>query len=410
MATFKLIIKESKVNKNGLTIISIQYCHGKDKIEISTGEKIEPKHWDKSKGQPKSKYPNWTYLDEQLNKASQKIKNIIRDAKLNEIAPIPSYVKEQFNIVQEEIIEENKRHDFFEIYDNFREYITIENSKETIKKFNNLHNNLKEFEKKRRTKISFDSIDLNFLDDLMRYFLKKNYSDSTIHGRVRKFKQFMDWAKDRGFNKRNDYKKFTAKDGEKDIIYLTSKELTTLANFDLSNEQKNYDLVRDMFCFACYTGLRFSDVKSLRPEHIKNGEIVKRIAKTQRIETIPIIPNAQAILNKYPVEKDNPYRFRVFSNPIINRYIKEVAEVAGLDSTVTITKKRGGKGHEISEPKYKFISYHVARHTFIILSLEKGVRVEVVQKAVGHRDIKTTMKYVKLLGSVVKSEMLKAWE
>ena len=57
MATFKFIIKASKVNKKGLTIISIQYCHGKDKVEISSGEKIEPKYWDKVKGKPKPKYP-----------------------------------------------------------------------------------------------------------------------------------------------------------------------------------------------------------------------------------------------------------------------------------------------------------------------------------------------------------------
>jgi integrase len=115
-------------------------------------------------------------------------------------------------------------------------------------------------------------------------------------------------------------------------------------------------------------------------------------------------------LDKYPVEQSNSYLFRVLSNPIVNRYIKEVGEKVGIDSTMTITKKQGGKAHEISEPKYKFISFHAARHTFIILSLEKGVRVEVVQKAVGHRDIKTTMKYVKLLGSVVKGEILKGWE
>lgn len=410
MSTFKFIIKESKVNRKGLTIISIQYCHGKDKIEISTGEMIEPSYWDKGKGKPKPKYPEWTYIDEQLNKASQKIKNIIRDAKLREIAPIPSYIKEEFNIVQEEIIEENKVHDFFKVYDEFREYITIKNSTETIKKFNNLHRNLREFEKKRKTKISFESIDLKFSDDLTRYFLRKNYADSTIHGRVRKFKQFMEWAKDRGYNKRTDYKKFTAKDGEKDIVYLTSEELKQLTTFDLSNEPKSYSLVRDIFCFACYTGLRYSDVKTLRPEHIKSGEIVKRMVKTQRIETIPLIPNAQAILDKYPVEQSNSYLFRVLSNPIVNRYIKEVGEKVGIDSTMTITKKQGGKAHEISEPKYKFISFHAARHTFIILSLEKGVRVEVVQKAVGHRDIKTTMKYVKLLGSVVKGEILKGWE
>jgi integrase len=409
MATWKFIIRRNKVTTKGVTGINIRYSHGSAKFEIATGEKIEPLHWDTKKGKPKSKYPQWTYLEKQLDKIEQRIKKVILNAKSQEIEPTTTYIKEQYLAFKEETVEENKIHDFFTIYDEFREYITIENSKETIKKFNNLHKNLREFEKKRKTKISFDSIDLNFLDNLMRFFLKKNYADSTIHGRVRKFKQFMEWAKDRGYNKRNDYKKFTAKDSEKDIVYLTSKELKQLTTFDLNNEGESYNLVRDIFCFACYTGLRYSDIKTLRPEHIKSGEIVKRMVKTRRIETIPLIPNAQAILDKYPVEQGNSYLFRVFSNPIVNRYIKEIGEKVGINSTMTITKKQGGKAYEISEPKYKFISFHAARHTFIILSLEKGVRVEVVQKAVGHRDIKTTMKYVKLLGSVVKSEFLEGW-
>jgi hypothetical protein len=78
MATYKFIIKKKKLNAKGLSTIYILYCHGTAKKEISTGEKVAPVFWDDNKGKPKTKCPDWTYLDEQLTKFEQKTKFIIR--------------------------------------------------------------------------------------------------------------------------------------------------------------------------------------------------------------------------------------------------------------------------------------------------------------------------------------------
>lgn len=164
-----------------------------------------------------------------------------------------------------------------------------------------------------------------------------------------------------------------------------------------------------MFCFSCYSGLRYSDVKTLRPQHIKDGVMVKRMVKTQRIETIPITPQAQRILDKYPVSESDVYRFKVPADGVLNRYIKEIGQIVGINTMTTIMKNKGGKSFEITKPKCEYITFHVGRHTFIILSLEKGIRVETIQKEVGRQDIKTTMRYVKILGSVVKNEFSQAW-
>lgn len=93
----------------------------------------------------------------------------------------------------------------------------------------------------------------------------------------------------------------------------------------------------------------------------------------------------------------------------MNEYIKDVAKMAAIDSNVSQTKFMGAKREDSIAKKYELISTHAARRTFAILSLEQGMRVEVLQKILGHQDIKTTMKYVFILEDVKNQEMNKAW-
>jgi integrase len=124
---------------------------------------------------------------------------------------------------------------------------------------------------------------------------------------------------------------------------LREQKIDKLPDFDLSNNPKNYSSVKDEFRFAYYTGIRYSNIKILRPEHIKSGEIPKRMAKTRKIEIVPIIPNAQAILDKYSAIRGNPYRFRVFSNTTVSRFVKKIGGKVEIDSTIAITRNKARK-------------------------------------------------------------------
>ena len=99
----------------------------------------------------------------------------------------------------------------------------------------------------------------------------------------------------------------------------------------------------------------------------------------------------------------------IISNQKMNDYIKELAELAGIDSPVVVTKYIGVKRIDNTYPKYKLLSSHSARRTFTTLSLEKGMRIEVVQKILGHKSIRTTMGYVSIEEDVKNSEMQKTW-
>ena len=100
---------------------------------------------------------------------------------------------------------------------------------------------------------------------------------------------------------------------------------------------------------------------------------------------------------------------KLFSNQKTNEYLKELGELAGITESILIIKYRGIEKVEFLEPKYKFISSHTARRTFVTLSLEKGMRPETVMSITGHKDYKTFKKYIKLTDKVKLVEMNNIW-
>ena len=105
----------------------------------------------------------------------------------------------------------------------------------------------------------------------------------------------------------------------------------------------------------------------------------------------------------------NGNQLPVISNQKFNTYLKELGQLAGIDEPTTITRYKGVE--EIVEvgPKYQFLSFHDARRTFVTLSLEKGMRHEILMSFTGHKHYKTLKKYIKLTDSVKATEMRAAW-
>ena len=150
--------------------------------------------------------------------------------------------------------------------------------------------------------------------------------------------------------------------------------------------------IRDIFVFCCFTGLAFSDVKQLRPEHIVldiNGArwIRKSRQKTQNMCNIPLLDAANEILSRYA---DNDYCQKrgvllpVCSNQKMNLYLKELADICGIR---------------------KHLSTHTARHTFATLTLASGAAIENVAKMLGHSDTKMTRHYARILDTSIMRDM-----
>lgn len=165
--------------------------------------------------------------------------------------------------------------------------------------------------------------------------------------------------------------------------------------------------IRDVFCFACFTGQLFSDIFNIRREDIKGNFWHLRTQKTNDIIKLPLNDFAVAILEKY---KDSPKPLPVISNQKSNEFVKELFKFAGLDRECRNTTFRGGKRNDEYPPLYKIVTTHTARRTFITLSLEKNMVHETVMKISGHKDYKTLKKYIKISEKSVEVEMDKGWK
>ena len=276
-----------------------------------------------------------------------------------------------------------------------------------IKKYKVLKNHLTEFQKVKKFTIAFNNIDLLFYDKFTLFLQNdKKHTNNTVSKYFDLLKTFLRWATERNSNNKTDFQKFKTATEKTDIIYLTENELLSIYNKDLSNN-KALDKVRDVFCFACFTGARFSDVSSLKKEDIRGKNWYLRTTKTKDVLQIPLNEYAIEILNKY---SDCERVLPVISSQKTNQHLKELCKLAEIDDPITIVKYRGAERIEEIYPKYELVSTHCARRSFVTLSLEKGMRAETVMEITGHSNYKTFKKYIKITSKVKEIEMNNIWK
>jgi integrase len=172
-------------------------------------------------------------------------------------------------------------------------------------------------------------------------------------------------------------------------VALTEKEVFQLLEKDLSASPR-LEKVRDLFCFGCFTGQRFSDIMRFSQDDFDGKKWDFMSIKVKKRVVVPFtgfISQALPILEKYN------YTLPVISNQKFNEYLKEIGEIALLNNSVRIIRFSGVKEVQIRQPKFAFMSSHMARRTFVTIMLEKGVPITVVQRITQHADIRTLLKY-----------------
>lgn len=179
----------------------------------------------------------------------------------------------------------------------------------------------------------------------------------------------------------------------------------TILNYDLS-EHSTLIKVRDIFCFGCFTGQRYSDIARLRREDIRDGIWFLKTKKTKDSLEIPLNDFALEILAKY---KTSSSPLPDISNQKMNYYLKDLGKLLDINDVTIKTRYSGKDVIEEIKPKYEFLSTHTARRTFVTLSLEKGMRPETVMSITGHKDYKTMQRYLKITSKVKAIEMDKVW-
>jgi len=407
---FSYYLDKSSKSKDGLIPVfySLTFEGKRIRKKIKTVNCLE-KHWNK-KGQrikPQLKSEVYNYHIEYnkiLDEFEDKAKKIFRYILLNNITPTKEYILEKL----EEKEEVNLNHDFFISFQEFIDKSKNTKAERTIKSYVTTRNFLKDFVNVTNYDIRFESLDYKFYEKFQNYaFEIKETKNNYFAKLVTVIKTFMTWSFDRDYHKNLDYKKFKANERNVEVIYLTMEELLKLYNFEFENDRLNR--TRDVYCFGCFTGLRFSDLKQLKASNIFEEHLKLNIQKTKTIDhKIPLNKYSKAILEKY---KETIYEpLPTISSQKFNKYIKESCKFVGIDTPTTITRYIGTRRIDKTVPKYELITSHTARKTFVTNSLILGMKEMVVRNITGHKKEESFRKYVQIAEDFKKQEMDNTWD
>lgn len=240
--------------------------------------------------------------------------------------------------------------------------------------------------------IDITRLDYEFVTEF-EFWLKseRNCSHNTAIKYISNFRKIVNRCIRNGWLLRDPFVGFKMTKREVERTALTQSELQSLASKEFSTER--LAAVRDIFLFSCFSGLAYADVKKLKRSEITigvDGEqwIVSKRQKTNTTAKIPLLPSALAIIERYKNHRQceiDDSVLPVLSNQKMNAYLKEIADICGVTKTLT---------------------YHIARHTFATtVTLSNGVPIETVSKMLGHRNLKTTQHYARILDVKISEDM-----
>ncbi|GGW93413.1 site-specific recombinase XerD [Salegentibacter mishustinae] len=233
-------------------------------------------------------------------------------------------------------------------------------------------------------------IDIKFINSFM-YYLKTelNHSHNSALKYLAYLKKIVRIAVANGWLEKDPFYNFKQKRQVIDREFLTKEEIIKIMEKTFTIQRM--EQVRDAFLFSCYTGCSYSDIKKLTKQNIIKGidgsQWLKfKRTKTRSLSSVPLLTVPEELIKKYE-DFDNPKGtlLPVLSNQKTNGYLKEIADLCEIQKKLT---------------------FHVARHTFATtVTLSNGVPIESVSKMLGHRSIKITQHYAKVLDEKLSEDM-----
>lgn len=433
-STYNVLFFFDKVKNNPEGLLRVRVKWDKYKTSFSLGYRVDMLKWstDTQRCINGTSHGKKKIAASEINKEIQRVYDFIEEffnkQSMQGNIPTATDLTYEYNKVINKIVDlpTVEKKTIFDYYDDFVNKQGFENNWKyaTLQKFATIKNHLTDFSKTISV-LNFDTFTKEGLNDYVAFLRdKKDMRNSTILKHIAFIKWFMKWAKENQLHTNESYSTFAPKmpKSEKKIIFLDWTELMTVYNFDFSTAQKTLpdgtvieltdenkkalERIRDVFCFCCFTSLRYSDVENLKRTDIKNGELNITTIKTDDTLTIELNNYSSAILAKYESEKfANNKALPVISNQKMNDHLKDLGEVCGLNTPITITYYKGAQRFDDIYSKYELLTTHCGRRTFICNALTLGIAPTTVMKWTGHSDYKSMQPYIDVAAAEKKKAM-----
>lgn len=418
---------DKRTDKKGDAPIRMSIAIKGARYLTSTGYKIAPTKWDAGKQQARKGTSNaagmtWAVINSALAKIAEHFANYEGRCMADNTAPDVEALKEEFartfgrarNMPEPQ--EEAAPLGLFDYYDMFAKETGAANNWTiaTRQKIAAFRKHLKDF----RAKLTFADLDHKTITAFLGFLRDKKQMKNTSIGNQWAFlKWFLRWATNKGYNDNKAFQSYAPKlkTAPKKVVFLDWEELMRVYNYEIPQNGAEITLTdadgteyiktvhdasaiaktRDIFCFCCFTSLRYSDAANLKRADLNGDTLTITTVKTADTITIELNKYALAILAKYADRPDlKGYVFPHLTNQRMNIYLKDLGELCGLNQPITQTYYRGSERIEETAPKYELMGTHTGRRTFICNALMLGIPAEIVMKWTGHSDYKAMKPYI----------------
>jgi integrase len=403
--------------KSALLPVRVRVTYESKRVDFRLGYSVDPGKWDAAAGRVISGKNRYGQTASEINRAALDFVDAVEGVfvtfeHVERRAPSIDELRDAVNVATGKVKPhvEGKKKTFFEVFDEFTRVTGEHNEWQRCiyMRFNSIKNHLKAFD----PTLSLDTLTLEKLQDYKSYLqYRANLRNTTIQKNLSFFRWFLRWAHANGYYAGKLHETFRPRmkgtDGKnKEVIHLTWDELMHLMNFKFPANELSLSPARDVFCFCCFTGLRYSDVKKLRRSDVKGDHILVVTKKTDESLKIELNKYSKAILDKYAgVDYPDDKALPAISIQRANDYLKLMGKMAGINDPQRVVYFKRNERIEEVYPKYALLSSHCGRRTFIVNALRIGVPAEVIMKWTGHSDYKAMKPYVKIVDELKVAEM-----
>ncbi|MBL7887294.1 MAG: site-specific integrase [Flavobacterium sp.] len=385
-------LKRAKANAQGLAPIFQRITINGRRLENSTGKFVDPSKWHPEMSKMRGNSEEARLINGHLDNLRTKI--LIAEKELNK-KDIPVNLETLKNMLLGTKERQRLLVPIFEEHNNkIKELLGIEYAPGTYERYQTSLKHTKDF---LNWKYSISDIDITKIDHAFitdyEFYLRsvRKCANNTAVKYIKNFNKIIKLCLANDWLEKNPFANYKSKVKEVERVYLSEGEIQNIINKDFKTERLS--LVRDIFLFSCFTGLAYIDVKNLTKSHISIGIdgdkwIFTHRQKTESASKIPVLPVTQMIIDKYadhPQAINEEKLLPILSNQKMNAYLKEIAAVCEIEKELT---------------------FHIARHTFATtVTLTNGVPIESVSKMLGHKNLRTTQHYAKVLDKKVSEDM-----
>ncbi|QLE01500.1 site-specific integrase [Galbibacter sp. BG1] len=385
-------IRKSKAKDLELGTIYLRITYSGERAELSTFLKVSLEKWNAKANKLMGSSPTAKEVNRNLDMIKKNVYRAYQEMmdKQQDISAL--------KLRNRYLGKDDSRKDILNVFDEHNsrmaKLVGKDYTARTLQRYKTTKSHVSNFNKATYSSIDYlvKDIDVKYINHFI-YYLKTtvDLSHNSAMKYLSYFKKIIRICHANGWIEKDPFYNFKLRTHEIEKEFLTKQELNKLIDKELSNQR--LEQVRDVFIFSCFTGLAYIDVTKLTHDDIIlgiDGEqwIKVKRTKTGTISNIPLLPAARNIIAKYYSKKQQGSPLLpMSSNQKTNNYLKEIANLCEINKNLT---------------------FHIARHTFATtVTLSNGVPIESVSKMLGHKSLKTTQHYAKIVDRKLSDDVQK---